>query len=103
MSQKNTSKVMEGLSWIWMGRILGRSAPLRKDKAEQNILRGINILEKLKLKPFYTLGRFFLGAFYLDTGEKEKAMETLKEAETMFEEMGMDYWLGKAQEVLGKL
>ena len=29
-----------------------------------------------------------------------KAIETLKIAEGMFPEMGMDYWLGKAQEGL---
>ncbi len=30
-------------------------------------------------------------------------LENLKKAETMFREMGMDYWLGKAQEVLARL
>jgi tetratricopeptide (TPR) repeat protein len=100
LSQKNTQKIVEGRSWIWMGRIVGRSDPSRKDKAEQYILRGINILEKLKLKPFFTEGRLFLGEFYLDTGEKEKAMETLKEAETMFQEMEMDYWLAKTKKVM---
>jgi tetratricopeptide (TPR) repeat protein len=103
LSQKNATKFMEGQSLIWMGRIVGRSDPSRKDKAEQYILRGINILEKVELKPFYTLGRFFLGEFYLDAGQREKAAKSLKEADGMFQEMGMDYWLGKAQEVLGKL
>ena len=103
LSQKNAQKWMEGQSWIWMGRILGRSDPSRKDKAEQNILRGINILEKLVLKPFFTKGRLFLGEFYLDTGEKEKAMETLKEAEAMFQEMRMDYWLARTKVVMERL
>jgi len=40
---------------------------------------------------------------YLNSGKKEKAIETLKKAEGMFREMGMDYWLGKAQEVLAAL
>ncbi|MCJ7682901.1 MAG: hypothetical protein MUO68_01265, partial [Desulfobacteraceae bacterium] len=103
LSQNNNEKLSEGQSWIWMGRILGRSDPSRKDKAEEYILTGINILEKLKLKPFFTLGRLFLGEYYLDTGDKEKAMDNLKKAEGMFREMGMDYWLGKAQEVLATL
>ena len=103
LSQKNATKFMEGQSWIWMGRIVGRSEPSRKDKAEKYILRGINILEKLELKPFYTLGRFFLGEFYLDAGQREKAAKNLKKADGMFQEMGMDYWLGKAQRVLAAL
>jgi len=103
LSKKNAEKFVEGQSWMWMGRIVGRSDPSRKDKAEQYILRGIDIQEKLKLKPFYTLGRLFLGEFDLDTGKKEKAMENLKQAARMFREMGIDYWLGKAQEVLERL
>lgn len=97
------SKLSEGLSLIWMGRILGRSDASRKDKAEQYILKGINILEKVELKPFYTLGRFFLGEFYLDAGQREKAAKNLKKADSMFQEMGMDYWLARTREVMQRL
>jgi len=38
-----------------------------------------------------------------DTRQQDKAMENLKKAEEMFREMGMDYWLAKTQEVLGRL
>jgi hypothetical protein len=31
------------------------------------------------------------------------SLENLKRAEGMFQEMGMDYWLAKTQEVLGRL
>jgi class 3 adenylate cyclase/tetratricopeptide (TPR) repeat protein len=103
LSQSNNEKWSEGQSLIWSGRILGRSDPSRKDKAEEDILRGIKILEKLKSKPFSALGLLFLGECYLDSGEKEKAVVTLKKAESMFQEMGMDYWLGKAQEELKRL
>jgi hypothetical protein len=30
-------------------------------------------------------------------------VENLKDAEGMFQEMGMDYWLGKSQEALKRL
>jgi tetratricopeptide (TPR) repeat protein len=103
LSQSNNEKWSEGQSLIWLGSILGRSDPSRRDEAEDDILKGIKILEKLKSKPFSTLGLLFLGECYLDTGEKEKAVETLKKAESMFQEMGMDYWLGKAQEELKSL
>ena len=103
MSQKNAEKFGEGQSWIWMGRIVGRSDPSRKDKAEQYILRGINILEKMELKPFYALGRLFLGEFYLDAGQREKAAKNLKKADEMFREMKMDYWLARTKEVMQRL
>ena len=85
---------------IWLGRILGRRDPSRRDEAEEDVLRGIKILEKLKSKPFSTLGLLFLGECYLDMGEKEKAVETLKKAESMFQQMGMDYWLNRTQAAL---
>ena len=31
---------------------------------------------------------------------RDKALETLKKAEAAFQEMGMDYWLRRAHEVL---
>ena len=88
---------------IWSGRILGRSDPSRRDKAEEDILRGIKILEKLKSKPFSTLGLLFLGECYLDSGEKERAMENLKEAEAMFREMGMIYWLDRTRRLVERI
>jgi hypothetical protein len=50
-------------------------------------------------KPTYAQGHLFLGEVYAHSGQKEKALEHLKEAETMFQEMGMDYWLGVTREV----
>jgi hypothetical protein len=36
-------------------------------------------------------------------GQKEKALGSLRKAEQLFQEMGMDYYLAKTQEVLRKL
>ena len=41
-----------------------------------------------------------LGELYADAERTAEACENLKKAERMFREMEMDYWLGKAQEVL---
>ena len=86
-----------------MGRILGKTDPSQTDKAEECILKGIKILDEMKIKPWCSEGYLYLGEFYIDTGQKEKAMENLKKAEGMFREMGMDYWLAKAQEVFRRL
>ena len=53
----------------------------------------------------YWLGWIHLnfGELYLNAGDKEKALENLKKAEGVFQEMGMDYWLGKALELLSAL
>ena len=103
LSQKNNEKWAEGFSWILLGRILGRMETAQIHKSEEYILRGIKIADELKLKPYYSQGRMFLGEFYLDTDQKEKAMENLKEAEVMFQEMGMDYWLARTKEAMQRL
>ena len=38
-----------------------------------------------------------------EAGQKEKALEALKKAESEFQNMGMDYWLRKTQEVLARV
>jgi len=86
-----------------LGRILGKTDPSQSDKAEECILKGIKILDKMNIKPWYSEGYFCLGELYADTGKREKALENLKKAEKMFQEMGIDYWLARTQGVIGRL
>ena len=88
---------------IWLGEILGRMELPQIDKSEECILKGMEIFHKLQIKPYYFIGHLFLGELYLDAVEKEMAIKNLKKAEEMFQEMGMDYWLARTQEVLAKL
>jgi tetratricopeptide (TPR) repeat protein len=103
LSQKNNEKHSEGLSWILLGRILGQTETPQIDKAEECIFQGMEILDELKLKPFYALGYFYLGELYVKAGQKEKALENLRKGQHMFQEMGMDYWLAETRKVLAKL
>ncbi len=103
LSEKNNGKDVEGLSRSLLGRILGKENPMQIERAEEFILKGIEILKGLKIRALYSQGYLFLGELYLNAGKKEKALENLKRAEGMFREMGMDYWLGKTQELLATL
>jgi len=67
------------------------------------VAAALKIGRELKLKADYSQGHLYLGELYLNAGEKEKAVDNLKKAEGMFREMGMDYWLGRAQESLAAL
>ena len=100
LSQKNNEKHIEGWSWTLLGKILGKTRPLQTDKAEGCMLKGVKIGRELRMKVMYSIGYLALGQLYLNAGEKEKAMDHLKQSEGLFREMGMDYWLGKAREVL---
>ena len=94
---------MEGKSLTWLGRMRGKTEPPESDEANEYIERGLKILETLSTKPDLSMGHLFLGELYANRGLKAKAMENLKKAEGMFEEMGMDYWLNETRAVLEKL
>jgi len=100
LAVKGNEPLSEGLQHFLQGRILYREDKSRYSEAEEYILQGIQALERLALKPLYTRGYLYLGELYADMGQKEKALETLKKAEFMMQEMGMDYWLRRTQEAL---
>jgi tetratricopeptide (TPR) repeat protein len=102
-AQKNGEKQYEGLSRILLGRILGKEDISQSDKAEEYILNGIKILEERQILPYSSIGYLRLGELYADMRQKEKALETLKKAESAFRNMGMDYWLRRTQEALERL
>jgi class 3 adenylate cyclase/tetratricopeptide (TPR) repeat protein len=103
VAHKNIERHIEADSRITLGRLLGKMGKSDVAKAEEYILKGISILDELKLKTSASLGHFFLGELYADKGQKDKALESLKKAEGMMQEMGMDYWLRRTQEVLERV
>jgi class 3 adenylate cyclase/tetratricopeptide (TPR) repeat protein len=103
LAQKRGEKDHEALSKIVLGRVTARKGKSHLGEAEQTVLDGIRILQDQRLKPDISIGYLHLGELYLDVGQTEKALQSLRQAETMFREMGMDYWQGRAQAVLGAL
>lgn len=99
LSQKNGEKSFEGMSWILLGRIFCQSEPHQVERNADYILKGIEILQVLKLKAVYSQGYLFLGELYLNGGKLDKAKNNLKSAEGMFQDMGMDYWVARTKEV----
>jgi class 3 adenylate cyclase len=103
LSKKNNEIRYEGLSKIWIGRILGSKKKAQYREGEQFILDGYKILKELSVRPAMAQGHFNLGELYTNSGERIRAVEHFKKARSMFEEMEMDYWLAKAQEALKDL
>jgi class 3 adenylate cyclase/tetratricopeptide (TPR) repeat protein len=103
MAQAQGQKHIEGVSQILLGRAIGKADIGESTRAQDTILRGIGLLERLELRPMSSNGHLFLGELYADAGQKDKALEPLKKAEAEFKDMGMDYWLRRAQEVLARV
>ena len=100
VSQDRNEKWVEGLSRIWLGRIIGKEEAPSAGNAKQYIHQGIEICDRLKLKPYIAQGYLFLGELFAETSQGGEALKNLEKAKAMFQEMGMDYWLDKTQEVL---
>jgi predicted ATPase len=103
ISQKNSEKHFEGASWAFLGRILGKTDPSQSNTAAKHILKGIKILDEMKIKPWFAEGRLYLGELYADNGNGEEALKNLRKAESIFQELGMDYYLSKTKEILSRL
>ena len=82
---------------------MGKTDPSQSDMAAEYILKGIKILDDLKIKPWCAEGYLYLGELYASTGNKEVALNNLRKAESIFQEIGMDYFLSKTQEILSRL
>jgi len=99
-SLANNEKSVQGVSRIILGRVLAKTDPGQIEAAVGHIRQGISLLEELGLLPWSGLGYLWLGEVYAESGHQEEARENLNKAEALFREMGMDYWLAKAQEGL---
>jgi len=100
LSQNHHGKWDAALALMLSGEISAKKGNKHDGNAEECIFQGIRILEKLKLKPFISIGFLTLGEFYIQTNRKDNALEYLEKADGLFQDMGMDYWVGKTQEVL---
>jgi class 3 adenylate cyclase/tetratricopeptide (TPR) repeat protein len=102
-SLENNEKVVKGASRVLLGRVLARTDPKHIEAAEEHVLKGIGLLKELGVASMYSTGYLWLGEVYSESGRREESLANLEKAEAMFQDMGMDYWLGKTQEVLARL
>ena len=49
-SLENNERQMQGLSRIWLGRVIAKTDPTQIEAAEQQILQGISLLEELGIR-----------------------------------------------------
>jgi tetratricopeptide (TPR) repeat protein len=86
---------------IWLARTYNWAIDSEYTQAEASLLEAIEINNEME--PWSAVAHSELGALYADTGQTEKALANLKKAEGMMQEMGMDYWLRRTQEVLERV
>jgi len=71
--------------------------------ARMKYFEALELGEKLGMRPLVAHCHLGLGKLYRRTGKREQAQEHLTTATTMYREMGMTYWLERAEAEMGKL
>ena len=106
ISQECNAKACEGVARVLLGCMVEEMTPAIIEEAQHQIRHGISILEDCKLKPLSAFGYLHLGEFLASAGRKEEALESLKKAETLYQEMEVtpeSYWLTRTKDALKKL
>jgi hypothetical protein len=86
-------------AWILciLGEITGHQSPPADALAEDSYREALVLAEPRGMRPLVAHCHLGLGKLYRRTGKRELAHEHLTTATTMYREMGMTYWLEKAE------
>ncbi len=103
LAQKYNEVYYVAWSLPMLGRILVRLDTTQLKEAEDHVLRGIHLLDDLKVKPQVGIAYLCLADVYAHANEAQKALQSLKRAETILAEAGMEYWLVKTRGFLKML
>jgi tetratricopeptide (TPR) repeat protein len=103
MAQGRGIRFWEAFWTVRLARTYNWADVSESAQSEASMLQAIETMGELEMKPWCAIAYSELGALYADTGQTERALETLKKAEGMMQEMGMGYWLRRTQEVLERV
>jgi tetratricopeptide (TPR) repeat protein len=88
---------VEAMALHLLGAIAARRDPPAIDEATQHYGRALALAGDLGMRPLVAHCHLGLGKLYRRTDKREQAQEHLTTATTMYREMGMTYWLEKAE------
>ena len=83
------------------GEIAAHRDPLDAETAEAHYREALALATELGMRPLVAHCHLGLGKLYRRTGDRAKAQEHLTTATAMYREMGMTFWLEKADAELG--
>ena len=92
-------------SWtLWLlGEVAARRPEPQVEAAEDAYRRAMRVAEELGMRPLVAHSHLGLGELYRHADQREHAREPLTTATAMYREMGMTYWLAKAEAELREL
>jgi DNA-binding SARP family transcriptional activator len=97
LARDHHQRGFEGWTLRLLAEIAGHGSPPRGAGAEESYRQALALAEELGMRPLVAHCHLGLGKLYGRTGNREQAQEHLATATTMYREMGMTYWLEKAE------
>jgi tetratricopeptide (TPR) repeat protein len=88
---------LEGWALYWLGDIGRHRDPPDPDAAERHYGKALALASELGMRPLVAHCHLGFGTLYRRTGDQTRAQEHLTTASTMYREMGMNFWLEKAE------
>jgi tetratricopeptide (TPR) repeat protein len=90
-------------AWIFrlLGEVAAHPAALDAGQARPRYLEALTLATELGMRPLVAHCHLGLGKLSQRTGNRQQAQEHLATATTMYREMGMTFWLEKAEAALG--
>jgi class 3 adenylate cyclase/tetratricopeptide (TPR) repeat protein len=102
MCRQRTRRDVEADALHLIGDLAARQDPA-SEEAMANYHQALALADELGMRPLIAHCHLGLGKLYRRTGQREQAREHLTTAMTMYREMGMTYWLEKAEAEMGEL
>jgi class 3 adenylate cyclase/tetratricopeptide (TPR) repeat protein len=100
LAARHRYRGIQARAWRVLGEIAARSDPPEVDTAEEHYRRTLASAEELGMRPLVAHCRLGLGRLYRRVGERRKIEEQVAIALAMYRDMGMGFWLEKAEVAL---
>jgi tetratricopeptide (TPR) repeat protein len=101
MARSQSQRGTEAWAWHLIGDIAAATDPPDFAKAETAYRHALARASNLRMRPLAAHCHLGLGKLYRRTGDDPMAREHLTTATTMYREMGMGFWLERAEAAIG--
>jgi tetratricopeptide (TPR) repeat protein len=102
LARDHHQRGVEGWTLRLLAEIAGHGSPPSGAGAEESYRQALALATELGMRPLIAHCHLGLGKLYRRTGKREQAQEHLATATAMYREMGMTYWLEKAEAEMTK-
>ena len=99
--QQRGERGLEAWTLHLLGQMVASGDPLEVERARSHYGNALALADELGMRPLVAHCHLGLGTLYRRTGDGARAQEHIGTATTMYREMGMTFWLEKADAELG--